>query len=469
MTGRSTNHSRLLALTLALCLAACSNPTTPVTPVQEAAPDAASDTDTVIAPVPTEPDLSTTPEPVMEVSSDAQTAALNSRFGGLKSLGTPTVIPTGSFFPSNVAREAHADAAGNVYVAGSTTAAFGGQNLKGGSDGFLVKFNVTGQLQWVRLLGTTDEDVAIKVVPSPNGSVYVAGTTTGALFSAALDPNGTQARADLFLAKFDTNGNRLWGKQFGSNGLDSVSDMRVDSNGNTIVSGVVKNTLVGARGATGKGAFVVFAGPQGVLTSPRFYDVGIKTPGFVRMDRSLNAYVTSRSTISYEPTANPNTYAWQEHLTKFLADGTRQYELSSDVHGYKQSWSFLADSNGVTYLTGETYGYPDFFKRFDNGALTYGAQYGALPFAFATSAQAISNTETYVGGGSSIAKLGTGGIKLKVATVPTAENTTAWVQGFNLDRQGNIFVVGYQTSRDVNDNIVQQPFVAKYNSSFVLQ
>jgi hypothetical protein len=82
----------------------------------------------------------------------------------------------------------------------------------------------------------------------------------------------------------------------------------------------------------------------------------------------LNAYVTSRSAISYEPTANPNTYAWQEHLTKFLADGTRQYELSSDVRGYKQSCSFLADSNGITYLTGETYGYPDFFKRFDNGS-----------------------------------------------------------------------------------------------------
>jgi hypothetical protein len=242
-----------------------------IIPAQEAAPDAASDSDTVITPIPSEPDLSTTPEPVMEVSGDAQPAALNSRFGCLNNLGTPTVIPTGSYFPSNLAREAHADAAGNVYVAGSTTAAFGGQTHKVGSDGFLVKFNVTGQLQWVRFLGTAGEDVLIKVVPSPNGSVYVAGTTNGALFSTSFEASTAQTRADLFLAKFDTNGNRLWGKQFGSIGLDSVSDMRVDPNGNAIVSGVVQNTLIGARGTTtGKGAFVVFAGPQGVQTSPRF-------------------------------------------------------------------------------------------------------------------------------------------------------------------------------------------------------
>jgi hypothetical protein len=170
MNTRIANHSRLLALTLALCLVACSSPTAQITPATEVAPD----TD-IIAPVPAEPDLSNTPEPVMDIPNGAETAAQSS-FGGLKTFGVASKTPLGYdfYFPYNLAREAHADAAGNVYVVGSTSAAFGGQNAKGGLDAYLIKFSASGQLQWVRLLGTASDDVAVKVVPSPNGNVYVA-------------------------------------------------------------------------------------------------------------------------------------------------------------------------------------------------------------------------------------------------------------------------------------------------------
>jgi hypothetical protein len=478
MNARSNIHSSLIALTFALSLAACSSPTLQVAAKSDLAsnpvsdpvidPVIAPDTGTVIAPVPNDPDLATTPEQVMD-TPDAQTAAQGSGFGGLKTFAT--AAPYGN----NIAREVNTDGAGNVYVAGSTTAAFGGQTFNGGSDGFLVKFNATGQLQWVRLLGTTGDEVAVKVVPSPNGSVFVAGTTNGALFSTPLDPSTLQTRADLFLAKFDTNGKRLWGKQFGSNGLDSISDMRVDVNGNAIVSGVVKNTLVGARGATGKGAFVVFASPQGALTSPRFYDVGNETPTFLKLDRALNAYVNS--TTRPDPQFDLNAL-FSEKMTKFLADGTRQYQLSSPEHTWKSWFQYLTDSNGVCLLVNSgKYGL-DTVQRFDAGIKSW--QIGQLlqeaPYGDVVASQSVSNTEMYVlylrNGNSYLLRLGAGGTVVKQVTLPsdTANNVYTYATGFNLDRSGNIFVVGSQASRDATNTVaLQKPFVAKYNSSFVLQ
>jgi Beta-propeller repeat len=469
MTARNTNHSKLLALTLAVCLAACSSPTTQVSPTPEVTPD----TDIVTAPLPTEPDLSITPEPGMDIPDGAETAA-QSGFGGLKTFGV--AMPGYYYLPYNLAREAHADAAGNVYVAGSTTAAFGGQGLKGGIDAFLIKFNPSGQLQWVRLLGSAGDDAAFKVVPSPNGNVYVAGTTNGALFAAPLDPSTMQTRADLFLAKFDTNGNQLWGKQFGSNGLDLVSDMRVDINGNAIVSGAVQNTLAGINGTSGKGPFVLFAGPQGVLTSARFYDVGNDTATFVKLDRSLNVYVNSTTLVQVDQSGGTNTTTI-DRMTKFLANGTRQHQFSSPAHNWKGSYSYLSDSNGVTFLTTGGKGGFNSFQRFDAGISSWYAapirqfvSYGSV-----VAAQAISNADAYAlfteYSTSNLIRFGAGGAIVKNLELPSDVKNGVYTsaQAFNLDRQGNIFVVGFQNISDANGNNKYQPFVAKYNSSFVLQ
>jgi hypothetical protein len=291
-----------------------------------------------------------------------------------------------------------------------------------------------------------------------------------------LDPSTTQTRGDLFLAKFDTNGNRLWGKQFGSSGPDWVSDMRIDANGNAIISGAVQNTLTGVKGTTGKGPFVLFAGPHGVLTSARFYDVGNENATFVKLDRSLNTYINSTMVVQLDQSGGTNTTSI-DHMTKFLADGSRQYQLSSPVHTWKGNYSYLPDSNGVTFLnTGGKGGYNS-FQRFDAGISTWYAapirqfvSYGGV-----VAAQSISNTNAYAlfteYTTSNLIRLGAGGAILKTVDLPSDINNGVYnsAQAFNLDRQGNIFVVGFQTIRDANSNFTYQPFVAKYNSSFLLQ
>jgi hypothetical protein len=443
----STRHALALTLSLSLALSACSSPTSTL----GTGPNGNFD----------ENGLSSTPETEMEFSSDAETAAQQTGFGGLRTFGAAT---TGE----SDATEAQVDSAGNVYVTGTTSAAFGGQGFNGGTDAYLAKFGSTGDLKWVRLIGTTGNERGLKVVPSPNGNVFVAGVTDGALYGSSLDAAASTQRNDNFLTKFDTNGKRLWGKQFGSNGPDSVSDMRVDANGNAIVSGVVQNTLLGVRGATGKGAFVVFAGPQGALANPRFYNTGSDRVEFVKLDRSLNVYVNSTTIVQASQDAIFTVFV--DNMTRFSAGGTQQYRLSGLEHRYNSSWIYSSDSNGISYLFTTGGGIFTNFQRFDNGLETWSAA-TVRANGFVVAAQSLSNTDSYVVGEAGLARVGAGGIVLKTVRFPADPNNnlSTYAKGFNLDRSGNIFVVGYQTSRDANGNALRQPFVVKYDANFMLQ
>src|SRR5688572_13467727 len=72
-----------------------------------------------------------------------------------------------------------ADATG-VYVAGGTSAALPGQNLAGGTDVFVRKYDAAGSELWTRQFGTPDFDNA-RAVAADGTSVYVVGFAGGAL------------------------------------------------------------------------------------------------------------------------------------------------------------------------------------------------------------------------------------------------------------------------------------------------
>ena len=68
---------------------------------------------------------------------------------------------------------------------------------------FLVKFNTSGTKQWTRQLGTSSHDVGYGVTTDSSGNVYVTGATGG-----GLDGNTNSGNDDLFLVKYDSEGNK---------------------------------------------------------------------------------------------------------------------------------------------------------------------------------------------------------------------------------------------------------------------
>ncbi len=123
------------------------------------------------------------------------------------------------------------DAVGNVYATGdfAGTADFDpGPGIfnftsAAGSDIFIIKLNVAGNLVWAKQFSGTGYDRARSIAIDTAGNVYTTGDFTG---TTDFDPspamlNLTSAgNFDGFVAKLDTSGNLVWVKQFG--GIDDV-------------------------------------------------------------------------------------------------------------------------------------------------------------------------------------------------------------------------------------------------------
>jgi len=158
---------------------------------------------------------------------------------------------------------------GWVYIAGDYygQAEFGETVLEavGSSDMFLAKYSEQGEFQWAIDNGGTTVDVSTDIGSDLQGNVYVSGYYQGTTFfqnhtATALSYN------DVFLAKFDGDGNCLWLKSAGSYGLDNCLGMDVGWDGTTYLTGLFEELIVADGDSTygnGYDVFILNYAPSG--------------------------------------------------------------------------------------------------------------------------------------------------------------------------------------------------------------
>jgi hypothetical protein len=146
------------------------------------------------------------------------------------------------------------DTSGNVYLTGyfQNTADFDGSaataNLTsaGIKDIFLVKYSTTGIYQWAKGIGSTGNDAGTSLQIDEAGNVLLTGTFEG---TVDFDPSagGTTSLTsaggtDIFLAKYDNNGDFVWAKHMGGSVADQANDLAIDNNSGYIyLSGYFQN------------------------------------------------------------------------------------------------------------------------------------------------------------------------------------------------------------------------------------
>ena len=116
---------------------------------------------------------------------------------------------------------------------------FGGGVLTsvGGSDVFIAQFESWGAHRWSDLYGGVQHDAAYGVdFHRSSQSVAVTGhfAVTANFGGAPLTSIGS---TDLFLAKYDTNGNHMWSYRWGTNAQDIARDVSVSPLGEVAFTG----------------------------------------------------------------------------------------------------------------------------------------------------------------------------------------------------------------------------------------
>ena len=162
---------------------------------------------------------------------------------------------------------AASDASGNFYIVGGT-----GESTQG--HGFVIKYDRDGTELWTRKFGGTPSpasefpnDQVTSIAIDALGGVYVAGYT-GQSFDGA--PN--RGPRDIFVLKFDADGNRLWSSQYGTPGVLTFGDqLAADPDGGVYLAGETDDAS--NRGAANN-ALLIRYGSGGNLRWARTLDGG---------------------------------------------------------------------------------------------------------------------------------------------------------------------------------------------------
>ncbi len=213
------------------------------------------------------------------------------------------------------------DVIGNVFIVGATSStsaiATSGSyqtTISGSDNAFIAKFNSSGIRQWATYFGGNGSDGGSSIAIDSIGNITITGTTTS---TSGIATSGTHQTSysgggDIFIAKFNSSGTRLWATYYGGTGYDIARGVVTDGNANIVIVGITISTS------------------------------GIATSG---------AYQTSYTSGSGSPS--------DAFIAKFNSSGTRLWATYFGGPGTDEGNGIATDTSGnivFTGLTGSTSG-----------------------------------------------------------------------------------------------------------------
>jgi hypothetical protein len=237
------------------------------------------------------------------------------------------------------------DRDGNVFVSGGTKGSLDGPN-QGDFDAVLVKYDVTGQLAWVRQLGTPLYDYARDVAVDPQGNATIVGYTAGNL-------HGTNAGSnDVFIARYAPDGTLLWVTQTGTAGDDQGWDVAVDDAGETVVAVQTTGQLTATANAGGTDAAILHYTSSGTLDwTKQFGTAGEDYGHSVTITPDGVSYLVGYTMGAlFASSAGGMDY----FVARYEPDGTQTFVRQYGGAGADYAQDVMFDPTGGAWISGST-------------------------------------------------------------------------------------------------------------------
>lgn len=125
---------------------------------------------------------------------------------------------------------------GGYIVAGTTSSNDGdviGNHAQYTRDNWVIKFDNSGNQQWQKFLGGTDSEEGGAIQQTADGGYIVAGSAG----SNDGDVNGNHGNVDFWMVKLDITGNIQWQKCLGGTNSEIAHDIQQTSDGGYILAG----------------------------------------------------------------------------------------------------------------------------------------------------------------------------------------------------------------------------------------
>lgn len=149
---------------------------------------------------------------------------------------------------SNEALDVEVDNAGNSYMTGYVTGqtqfniATNVTSAPGNGDIYIAKYNPNGNLVWMKQFGGNFMDRAYDLAIGPDQNVVVTGIFSGSVSFGTTTLQSTQDSKDIFLLKLDQNGGVVWARKEGGSMSENAYGVTVDNQNNVILTGQFEGT-----------------------------------------------------------------------------------------------------------------------------------------------------------------------------------------------------------------------------------
>jgi hypothetical protein len=269
------------------------------------------------------------------------------------------------------AQSLRVDSLGNSYVTGyfSLNISFDGGSTvltsAGSSDMYIAKYDPSGNMVWSRRAGGSDGDMATGIAVDRAGNSYVVGYFKSAslVFGSTTLTNAGGNTYDLFLVKYDSDGNVVWAHSAGGIGDDRAQAVAVDTLGNVFVAGyfVSAAITVGNTTLTNTGAldmFILKADSDGDVQwakSSSSTTSGWENAFGIAVDDDGNSFVTGDfngtsatfGNVILSGGANSNVF-----VVKYSPTGTVVWANRAGVNSDNKAAAVAVDTAGNCYVTG---------------------------------------------------------------------------------------------------------------------
>jgi Ca2+-binding RTX toxin-like protein len=353
----------------------------------------------------------------------------------------------------DVATSSAADSAGNVYVTGRTGGSIGGTN-NNSYDIWIAKYNSDGEQLFINQFGSSALDDTQDITTDDSGNFYLVGFTAGDLVQPI------RGQGNAVFGKFDSDGNPIFIRQFiGDERLPNggVDDILVLNSATDVTVDDDGNAYVSGLTVTEDGVV------QGGLDSQGDFWVA-------KYDESGNQlwYTLVESQVL----ANLDITPWEEAYGVALSpDGSAVYSVGwtlgdlpgDEVVGFYDAWltKFRSDNGEVEFI--KQFGTPgdDFAWSVDTDTQGHIYVYGWTT--------AFGNPPGEVAGFGDVflSKFSPDGTQQFFQQIATPGDDAAIVGGLVIDDNDNIYISGYTNSNfDGTTNAGSyDAFVARFDTN----
>lgn len=256
------------------------------------------------------------------------------------------------------------DGLGNTYVTGgfSDTATFyGSSNIQlisnGGIDAFIAKFDPAGQVLWAKKAGGLGAENGSKIKVDYLGNTYVTGTFTNdtmVFYGPTNDSLFTNGQSDMFIAKFDINGDIVWASKAGGTGNDNGYGLEIDFNGFTYVAGAFLNKAYFYPGS-GMDSLTSFGSNDIFLAKydPNGYLVWVRQGGSSLTDQGSNVALDADGNVYFVGNLNgPCTFYSPLANIPVASNGSSDIFIASYTSAGDIRWAKNAGGSNSDFCSG---------------------------------------------------------------------------------------------------------------------